>query len=313
MRKLLLLLLGVLSAACIDRDYDLTQVRIDDITLGEELRFPLATIRVTMQELRQGSFDVEQIFAEADDWLPAALPGGKTWVDIAALNERGSYLDALLDALIEEMKQPDGQKLAAVAGRICAQYKSTFLRELALPFDVSDEQFVATFKKEFLRQPSVQESSKQLARDYLSDIRVNTLTYRIDGIDISDEVVKMLVENLDPESVPAAKRTSTLHLFGEIRSRLPLSMTLAPRFSATRLDFTASVDAERAANPIAESDGTQLFEADLRQIIAGIDIHIPVALERYYPSLGFRPDEPEQLAIDLRLIKRGGLRIDIQQ
>lgn len=314
MRKLtLLLLLGVLPIACIDRDYDLTQVELNHITLGEEVRFPLATIRVTLQELRQGGVDIGEVFAEADDWLPATLPGNTEWVDIPALNERGAYLDALLDALIAEMKQPDGRKLTTVAGRICAKYKHTFLSLLSLPYYVTDDVFISTFKTEFLRQQTVQEHSKQVARDYLGNLGVETLHYRIDRVDITEEVVKMLVDNLDPESVPAAERTSTLHLFGEIRSQLPLSMTLAPRFSATRLDFSASVDATRAENPITESDGTQLFEQDLRQIVAGIDVRIDVRLERYYPALGFRPDEEEQLAICLRLIKRGGLKIDIQR
>lgn len=313
MRKLsLLLLLGTLPVACIDRDYDLTQIESNHITLGDEMRFPLANIRVSLEELRQGGLDLEKVFAEADDWLPAALPGGTDWVDIAALNARGAYLDTLLDALIAEMKQPDGRKLTVVAERVCAGYKQTFLGLLALPSYVTDEAFISTFRTEFLRQADVQERLKQVARDFLGNIRVDALHYRIDRVDITDEVVKMLADNLDPESVPAAERTSTLHLFGEVRSKLPLSMTLSPVFSATRLDFTAAVDARRAANPIAESDGTQLFGEDLRQIVAGIDLRIDIGLERYYPAMGFRSDEQEQLAICLRLVKRGGLNIDIQ-
>ena len=119
-------------------------------------------------------------------------------------------------------------------------------------------------------------------------------------------------DNLDPESVPAGQRTSTLHLYGEIRSKLPLSLTLEPVFSSTRLDFTVAVDAKKVVNPIAESDGTQLFRKDLEQIISGVEVRIPITLERYYPALGFRPEEQEQIAIDLRLVKRGGLKLDIQ-
>lgn len=313
MRKLLLLLSGVLAASCIDRDYDLTQIDTDNVVVGDCLRFPLATIRVTMEDMRQGGADIEKVFAEADDWLPSSLPGGTDWVDIPALNAHGTYLDALIDALIAEMKQPDGRKLQTVAERICADYKHSFLGMLGLPASVPDEQFIATFRTEFLRQPAVQTASAQQARNYLGEIRVDALSYRIDRVDISGEVVDMLVDNLDAESVPAAERTSTLHLFGEVRSRLPLTMTLSPQFSATRLDFTVAVDAKRAQNPIAEEDGTQLFEEDLRQIVAGIDIRIPVALERYYPALGFRSEEQEQVAIDLRLIKRGGLKIEIDR
>lgn len=313
MRKLyLLLLLGMLPVACIDRDYDLTTVDADQITLGDEMRFPLATIRITMQELRQGQIDVEAIFSEVDDWLPAALPDGADYVDIVALNEQGAYLDALLDALIAEMLQPDGQKLAAVARRICTQYKHRFLGQLSLPSGVSDEVFITTFETEFVRRQDVRQSARQVAHDYLGDIRLEPMTYRIDRVEITNQVVKMLSDNLDPESVPADKRTSTLHLYGEIRSKLPLSMTLAPEFSSTRLDFTAAVDARKAVNPIQESDGTQLFREDLDQIVSGVEIRLATTLERYYPALGFRPDEEEQIAIDLRLVKRGGLQIEIQ-
>ncbi|WP_418981842.1 hypothetical protein [Alistipes sp.] len=313
MRKLyLLLLLGALNAACIDRDYDLTEIHTDNITLGEEMRFPLATIRVTMQELRQGLLDVEEVFSEADDWLPSTLPGGVDYVDIVALNEHGTYLDALLDALIAEMQQPDGRKLSAVADRICAQYKYRFLAQLSLPSNVPDELFKSTFKTEFLRRQDVRESARQVARDYLGDIRIEQMTYKIDRVQVTNQVVKMLSDNLDPESVPAGQRTSTLHLYGEIRSKLPLSLTLEPVFSSTRLDFTVAVDAKKAVNPIAESDGTQLFREDLEQIISGVEVRIPITLERYYPALGFRPEEQEQIAIDLKLVKRGGLKLDIQ-
>lgn len=312
MRKLYFLLFSTaLLASCIDPDYDLTKVDTENITLGEEFHIPLATIHVTMQELRQGNLDIEGVFAEADDWLPATLPGGADYVDIVALNRHGDYLDTLIDALIEEMKQPDGRKLAAVTERICAEYKSQFLSLLGLPSSVPDEVFKATFQTEFLRQQVVQEQSKQVARDYLGDINVEAMSYRIDGVSIADEVVDMLCDNLDAESVPAAGRTSTLHLYGQIRSKLPVSMLLEPRFSSTRLDFQVEVDATQAANPIAESDGTQPFEQDLRQIVGGVDVAIPVTLERYYPAIGFRSDEQEQVAIDLRLVKRGGLKINI--
>lgn len=312
MRKIYFLLLSTaLLASCIDPDYDLTKVDTENITLGEEMHIPLATIHVTMQELRQGSLDIEGVFAEADDWLPATLPEGANYVDIVALNRHEEYLDTLIDALIEEMKQPDGRKLATVAERICADYKSQFLSLLGLPSSVPDEVFKTTFQTEFLRQEVVQEQSKQLARDYLSDINIDAMSYRIDGVSIADEVVDMLCDNLDAESVPAAGRTSTLHLYGEIRSKLPVSMLLEPRFSSTRLDFQVEVDATLTANPIAESDGTQLFEQDLRQIVGGVDVTIPVTLEKYYPAIGFRSDVQEQVAIDLRLVKRGGLKINI--
>ena len=54
---------------------------------------------------------------------------------------------------------------------------------------------------------------------------------------------------------------------------------------------------------------TQLFESDLRQIIEGAEIILPVSLEKYYPGYDFTSDQ--QIVITLRLIKRGGLKLNL--
>ena len=54
----------------------------------------------------------------------------------------------------------------------------------------------------------------------------------------------------------------------------------------------------------------RLFAEDLRQIVEGITIRIPVTLTEYYPGKGFS-DDRYQIVISLSLLKNGGLKLDI--
>ena len=54
---------------------------------------------------------------------------------------------------------------------------------------------------------------------------------------------------------------------------------------------------------------TRLHENDLRQIIDGTEIILPVKLEKSFPGSGFTPDQ--KIVIALRLVKRGGLKLNL--
>ena len=110
----------------------------------------------------------------------------------------------------------------------------------------------------------------------------------------------MLADNLDPEGTPNAR--NTLFLYGQITSGLPLSLLLDPSFSPTEITFQVGVG--------ADIPQTQLFAEDLRQIVEGITIRIPVTLTEYYPGKGFS-DDRYQIVISLSLLKNGGLKLDI--
>lgn len=49
-------------------------------------------------------------FDEVDIWLPTTLPGNAEWVDIVRLSSDGTYLDGMLEALIDEMLVPGSKK-----------------------------------------------------------------------------------------------------------------------------------------------------------------------------------------------------------
>lgn len=308
MRKILpFLLAATLVSSCIDNAYDLSNVNTDDITIGDEeseFRLPLATVYVGMGELNEGGIDIKTLFDEADIWLPSPLPDGAAYVNLKAIQDDPSEITPLLDALIDQMKADD-VKINAVADLLAEKYLATFLP--MLPPNTDPKDFKRVFIEVFRNIPQLHEQLsaeiKNLAGSYLTDLKVQDVTYDVGKIDIGNDVVDMLCEGLDSEGTPNPK--NTLHIYGDITSALPVSMRLTPYFSPTDVSFDVLVEPGKT-NGI---EGTRLYEDDLRQIIEGAEIILPVSLEKYYPGYGFTPDQ--QIVITLRLLKRGGLKLNL--
>ena len=308
MRKFLpFLFAAALASSCIDNAYDLSNVNTDDVTIGDEdseYRLPLATVYVSMSELKEGGADIKTLFDEADIWLPSPLPGNAAYVDLRELQNIPDTITPLLQALIDQMMDDDA-KIAAVADLLAEKYLSTFLP--LPPPDTDPANFKPVFIEAFRNMPMLHDrlsnEVKSLAGNYLTDLKVQDVTYDIGKIDIGSDVVDMLCENLDSEGTPNPR--NTLHLYGSITSALPVSLRIVPYFSPTNVRFDVTVEPGRT-NEIRE---TQLFESDLRQIIEGAEIILPVSLEKYYPGYDF--SSGQQIVITLRLIKRGGLKLNL--
>lgn len=310
-----ILLAALLLTACVDKDYDISDVDTDDITIGTDgdeetetsaFRIPLATVRVAMSDITDGEIDVKEIFAEADVWLPTALEND--YVDIERLQNDPNYLDAILAELVDEMMRSD-VKLREVTGKIREKYLERFHHLLpGMTGNVTDEEFYEVFKTAFRNDPALREQLTDevcdLARSYLLDLGVDQLVYDVGHIDLSGDVVDMLAKNLDPQDSAPAK--NTLHLYGEIASKLPLTIFFEAKFLPTDVRCPIRVDALLPNNEIQE---TRLYGEDLRQIVDGMQIIIPITFEKYYPGKGFDDTLEEQIVIKLRLVKRGGLTL----
>lgn len=102
MRKFLpFLFAAALASSCIDNAYDLSNVNTDDVTIGDEdseYRLPLATVYVSMSELKEGGADIKTLFDEADIWLPSPLPGNAAYVDLRELQNNPDTITPLLQA-----------------------------------------------------------------------------------------------------------------------------------------------------------------------------------------------------------------------
>ena len=312
MRKFVLLLLtGALFTACIDKDYDLENIETDNVTIGgdeSEFRIPLASVRVSLNEIASEGNNIQKIFAEADVWLPSQLPGSDSngaYADLVKLaGNTDDYTDGLLDALIAQMLTDDN-KINAVAELLCDdKYFDTFREMLHLPAGTQPETFIPVFTNTFRTEETLREELstevKNLARGYLTTMDVELPDYDVGKVDISDDVVDMLAGNLNADN--------TLDLYGEIANELPVTLQIDPVFTPTDVSFHVNVKANTADNEI---EPTRLTEENLRQIVAGIRIQIPIELQRYYPGKGFQENIDHQIVINLRLLKKGGLKLDI--
>lgn len=312
MRKFFpLFLAGALFTACIDKDYDLENIETDNVTIGgdeSEFRIPLASVRVFLSEIASEGNNIQKIFAEADVWLPSQLPGSDsngTYADLVKLaGNTDGYTDGLLDALIAQMLTDD-KKINDVAELLCDdKYFDTFREMLHLPAGTQPETFIPVFTEAFRTQKTLREELstevKNLARGYLTTMDVELPDYDVGKVDISDDVVDMLAGNLNAGN--------TLDLYGEIANELPVTLQIDPVFTPTDVSFHVNVKANTTDNEI---EPTRLTEENLRQIVAGIQIQIPIELQRYYPGKGFQENIDHQIVINLRLLKKGGLKLDI--
>ena len=311
MKKLpLLFLVGLLAAGCVDKEYDLKDVETDNIAIGDsqsEFRCPLMTIRVSMQEITDNGIDIENVFRETDIWLPTELPDA--YVDIRRLVSDEAYVSTLLDLLVDELLVSD-TKLDQVVELIwnTPAYRQSVTGSVPeLDLDDADT-FRSLFRSLYQSSPQVRElldeQVRLLAHDYLTALQVDDITYDIDRIDLDDNIVDMLAENLDPEGTPDAK--NTLHIYGTIANRLPLSAEIQARLRPTLIEVPVQIDAKSEENVIAE---TPIYGEDLRTLIHGCQVVIPVTLDRYYRN-GFDNTADCQLLIELHLVKRGGLKIN---
>ncbi len=307
MKQILLLLLGgMLLSSCVDSNYNLSDIESDDIVIGDDesvFRAPLATIHVGIDELASESVGIEEVCAEADIWLPTELADG--YADMERMYSDDAYIDALLHDLTDEMLVSEA-KLEAVATLIYDKYRDQVVIP-AMPDDVAVDEYVTLFG-EALRDELVCESIcaavHDLARGYLSTMSFDDIEYYVDHIDLDEDVVDMIVGNLDPDARPGEK--NSLCLYGTVVSHLPFSVNLDATLAPTAVNFNFDVEGLGCEDEIPE---TQLHEADLRQIVAGITVKIPMTMKRYYPRVGFN-DGDEQLALRLNLVKWGGLTLD---
>lgn len=312
MKKLpLLFLVGLLAAGCVDKEYDLKDVETDNIAIGDsqsEFRCPLMTIRVSMQEITDNGIDIENVFRETDIWLPTELPDA--YVDIRRLVSDEAYVSTLLDLLVDELLVSD-TKLDQVVELIWSTpaYRQSVTGSVPeLDLDDADT-FRSLFRSLYQNNAQVRElldeQVRLLAHDYLTALQVDDITYDIDRIDLDDNIVDMLAENLDPEGTPDAK--NTLHIYGTIANRLPLSAEIRARLRPTLIEVPVQIDAKSEENVIAE---TPIYGEDLRTLIHGCQVVIPVTLDRYYRN-GFDNTADCQLLIELHLVKRGGLKLNL--
>lgn len=305
-------------ASCVDSDYDLSNIDSDDITIGtddSEFVMPVATIRVATSRLNQdageGKVSITELYREADIWLPSVLPGNAEYVEVLRLSEDDAYLTEMLSALFEEMDESE-TKCTEVCELIAEKYREAFVDFLpaGVPSEIR-QQILAADPDEAAGQIAelylqmtgeVTEAITQLASGYLTDMQLEPVRYEVSGLNLSNDVRKMLTDNLD--DAETENPVNALYLTGTIESELPFRCRLEPRLEQTRIDFGEIVVENGRTTELHE---VRFFTEDFDRMNEGSELVMPVSIERYYPALGLQDSQIVRIHLSLR--KTGALQL----
>ena len=292
MRKFLTIFtLSLLAVSCIDNDYDLSDIDTDDIGIGDEnsvFTCPLMTLRVAVADIVNEQGDLDGILAEADVWLPNRLPDGAEAVDVKRLTggdgqqAQQAYVQTLLTALQEEIDaDASDRKLEQIARQIYAEYREDFLPDY-LPVDVDEAEYIAAFRTVY---------HQQATHD-------------------------LIWENIELFAARYLTTKTSLSLFGDIATDLPVSFSAEPSFEAevegsdrTLFSFpsftvfpTAEAPVEIEETSVSADALTVIFDQETR-------IELNMQLENYYPGRSL--DLGQGITINLKVRKKGGLIFNV--
>ena len=304
MRKFLTIFtLSLLAVSCIDNDYDLSDIDTDDIGIGDEnsvFTCPLMTLRVAVADIVNEQGDLDGILAEADVWLPNRLPDGAEAVDVKRLTggdgqqAQQAYVQTLLTALQEEIDaDASDRKLEQIARQIYAEY-------------------IAAFRTVYHQQAThdlIWENIELFAARYLTtNLRIDVRPFVLSGIDVGADVRDMIVGGDESKT--------SLSLFGDIATDLPVSFSAEPSFEAevegsdrTLFSFpsftvfpTAEAPVEIEETSVSADALTVIFDQETR-------IELNMQLENYYPGRSL--DLGQGITINLKVRKKGGLIFNV--
>ncbi len=304
-KSLLLLCLAALCGGCVDQDYDLKKID-DEITIGnDESEFvaPLAKITISMQELQNDTSDIQSIFSEMDIWLPTTLPGGATSIEIPRMTTDEDYLDALFQALVDEMLVSESPKMDAVMELLwnTPGYLSRLSDQLPTESkDLFEAAFRLIFTSNDAAADQLRATVRQMVSLYLDSIHIAPIVYSM-PLDLGDEVEDLLSQNLDPEGTP--NPTRYIDLFGTVRSEFPVSFDVNPVFTEANVTVTPFNVEPNIASPIPD---TRFYREGLQSLLDNFAFEVSFTPQRYYPATGSF-DQTQSISIQLNLRKKGGL------
>ena len=290
MRKFLTIFtLSLLAVSCIDNDYDLSDIDTDDIGIGDEnsvFTCPLMTLRVAVADIVNEQGDLDGILAEA--------------------------VQTLLTALQEEIDaDASDRKLEQIARQIYAEYREDFLPDY-LPVDVDEAEYIAAFRTVYHQQAThdlIWENIELFAARYLTtNLRIDVRPFVLSGIDVGADVRDMIVGGDESKT--------SLSLFGDIATDLPVSFSAEPSFEAevegsdrTLFSFpsftvfpTAEAPVEIEETSVSADALTVIFDQETR-------IELNMQLENYYPGRSL--DLGQGITINLKVRKKGGLIFNV--
>ncbi len=342
MKKLIFtLLLSLCLFSCVDSEYDLSSLETDSMAIGNsdsEYRMPLVNIYVGAGELQNGSMDADELCSMVKVWLPDMLPnpdasksGYVDYIDINALGSDALYAGRLIDELYLQL-ETDDQKMESIIDLVWENYKSDFvtLFNSFVPAGVPTPDyagnktlFVEAFKNIYKTAEGRAEVEDKFNHYLNRYLKIDTFKVNIGSINIDDGIVDMLTENLDPRNSTSSK--NALYMYGTIESKLPLDVSLNPQLMSQYYDsyyddyygddygaqiVGFNVDVKNSAvSSFGTDNSIRLYADDLRNIVDGCYMRLPVTLNRFYPNKSITSGE--LIIMKISLLKRGGLKFNL--
>lgn len=322
MKKLFILIAacwGIMLYSCIDKEYDLSKVESDGIAIGNdnsEFVMPLAAINFKASNIEldiEEDLSLPELQNRVNIWLPTQLPNNVSYIDVRELIDSKEYRQNLLDNLYAEM-MVDDNKRSAVCDYVVEMYRDEIIKMLK----ASPNKIVATTASEivgignaeaaelistlFITFPAdVQLVFNEISDEDLINLNVEDVVIDIPALDLSEDVVRMITDNLDDDSVE--NPINALYLFGEADSDFPFLFHITPRIKNASVDFgEISID-----NGVTKINDTRIFRDDFDVFVDGALLTIPIILDRYYPNSVLCDDNELNISISLR--KTGGLKL----
>ncbi len=307
-----ILCLCALLCGCTDKNYDINEIDDDQITIGnDESQFevPLATITIPMSSLQNNTSDIQSIFDEVDTWLPTDLPNNAESVNIARMATDETYVDSIFDALLDEMLEPDSPKMDAVVALIWerTEYKDRIAAILPDGGNlVTPELFETAFKLVLSTENPVrgalEDAVHDLAKLFLSTIRIDPVSYELQDLGVPDGVKTMLLDNLD--SVETPNPINYVELYGEVLSEFPISFSIEPTFRGTGVTIDPFEIEPNVASPIPPAT---FYREGVETLFNNFAFDVAFEPQNYYPGGTF--DEEQSVVVRVRLRKHGGLTL----
>lgn len=342
MKRLLPLCLLLLApTACIDSDYDLSELETDRVGIGgdeSEFAFPLATLRFSVDDLNDGTTPVTEVFDEVDTWLPTRYAS----LDLERLSgeERLDYVTEIVNDLFVELEEetapvrietpadlvrlidlPDDQpapstRFSRIVSLLYERYRSRF--DGILPFEILEA-------VPQLKVDPAHITERDYRRVFIAELKLN-----LSEIDLKGEILSMVSDYftraildigfddfaIDPldlgdevtDLLADPDDGAELTLYGSSESTLPIGFRATIGLSAAP-DVRLGIDLTR---PDGESalEPARLSGAELRRIVdEGSTVRIALDLRSYDRTKGFDP--AQEVRLTLRIRKKGGLVLNL--
>ena len=223
-----------------------------------------------------------------------------------------AYVQTLLTALQGEIDaDASDRKLEQIARQIYAEYREDFLPDY-LPAEVDEAEYIAAFRTVYHQQAThdlIWENIELFAARYLTtNLRIDVQPFVLSGIDVGADVRDMIVGGDESKT--------SLSLFGDIATDLPVSFSAEPSFEAevegsdrTLFSFpsftvfpTAEAPVEIEETSVSADALTVIFDQETR-------IELNMQLENYYPGRSL--DLGQGITINLKVRKKGGLIFNV--